>query len=49
MKIEIIKKALNSALYLINEEYETLEDDVLEEEYNVVISQLKEALEEIDK
>ncbi|MCW3118609.1 MAG: hypothetical protein JWM28_2691 [Chitinophagaceae bacterium] len=48
MNKEIIEKALMDALYLLNSELETVSMDDLKEEYMHVISQIEEALSEIE-
>ena len=49
MNQEIIESALNSALYLLNAELESVSAEELKEEYLQVISQIQKALIEIEK
>lgn len=49
MNKEIIESALNSALYLINNEIESVDVDELKDEYLAVIEELESALKEISK
>ena len=48
MKLEIIKNALENALNLISEEYQNLEDEFLQEDYQQVIDELEMALKEFE-
>lgn len=48
MKFEIIKNALENALNLISEEYQNLEDEFLQEDYQQVIDELEMALKEFE-
>ena len=45
--LDSIKNALEHALSLISEEYETLQDEELRQKYDVVLAKLKIALEQI--
>ena len=49
MDKEKIKSAMNDALWLLEDEYQTVELEDLKENYEEVINSLQEALEEIDK
>ena len=45
-KLQLIINALEEALYLIQEEYETLQDEELKQKYDMVIKKLKKAIKE---
>ena len=49
MNKEVIERALTSALYLLNSEFESVTISDLREEYLSVISQIEKALFEIEK
>lgn len=49
MDKEKIKSAMNDALWLLEDEYQTVELEDLKENYEEAINSLQEALEEIDK
>lgn len=45
-KSQLIIDALKEALYLISEEYQTVQDEELKQQYDNVIKKLKEAIEQ---
>lgn len=49
MNKEIIENALNNALYLISEEYQSLMDEDLKENYESVIDDINNALKELEE
>lgn len=48
MDLQLIKDALESSLYLLNEEFESVTLDELKEEYSSVILKIESALTTLD-